>query len=82
LLGGVDSLLTDVTTLIKAPARFSKLSTYQERLDIFNALNSIKNYIDNPYYSDLHPCLDKLKQAIRPFVTSVNKLSTPSNNPS
>ncbi|CAC9540939.1 hypothetical protein [uncultured Gammaproteobacteria bacterium] len=48
LLDGVDSLLTDVTTLIKAPARFSKLSTYQERLDIFNALNSIKNYIDNP----------------------------------
>ena len=67
LLDGVDSLLTDVTTLIKAPARFSKLSTYQERLDIFNALNSIKNYIDNPYYSDLHPCLDELKQAIRPF---------------
>ncbi|CAC9513878.1 hypothetical protein [uncultured Gammaproteobacteria bacterium] len=65
LLGGVDSLLTDVTTLIKAPVQFLKLSTHQERLYIFDALNNIQNYIDTPY--DLYRFLDKLKQAIRPF---------------
>ncbi|VVH58526.1 hypothetical protein BAZOLSSOX_1277 [uncultured Gammaproteobacteria bacterium] len=71
LLDGVDSLLTDVTTLIKAPVRFLKLSTYEERREIFDTLNGIQIYLDdiqiynNP--RDLHQYLDKLKQAIRPF---------------
>ncbi|CAC9519331.1 hypothetical protein [uncultured Gammaproteobacteria bacterium] len=65
LLGGVDSLLTDVTTLIKAPVQFLKLSTHQERLYIFDALNNIQIYLDdiqiynNP--RDLHQYLDKLR---------------------
>ena len=72
LLDGVDSLLTDVTTLIKAPVQFLKLSTYKERQNILDTLNGIQIYINNPRVyidnpRDLHQYLDKLKQAIRPF---------------
>jgi hypothetical protein len=34
LLEGINSLLTDIATLIKAPVQFSKLSTYNERIEI------------------------------------------------
>ncbi|SMN00798.1 hypothetical protein SPONL_1558 [uncultured Candidatus Thioglobus sp.] len=71
LLGGVDSLLTDITTLIKAPIQFLKLSTYQEREDIFVALNDIQDYLSDPEY--LWNYLDKLKQAIRPFYIHYTK---------
>ncbi len=72
LLDGVDSLLTDVATLIKAPVQFLKLSTYTERQNILDTLNGIQIYINNPRVyidnpRDLHQYLDKLKQAIRPF---------------
>ncbi|MBA5248751.1 MAG: hypothetical protein FE834_04345 [Gammaproteobacteria bacterium] len=67
LLGGIDSLLTDITSLIKAPIQFLKLSTYQERQNILNALNNIQSqiYITDP--NNLWRFLDELKQAIRPF---------------
>lgn len=65
LLGGVDNLLTDITSLIKSPTQFLKLSTYQERQNILNALNNIQSYITDP--NNLWSLLDELKQAIRPF---------------
>ncbi len=65
LLGGVDNLLIDITTLIKVPTQFLKLSTYQERQNILSALNNIQNSIADP--GNLCVYLDELKQAIRPF---------------
>lgn len=65
LLGGVDSLLTDITSLIKAPKQFVKLSIYQERQNIVKALTNVQKHIADPH--NLWSSLDELKQAIRPF---------------
>ena len=65
LLEGINSLLTDIATLIKAPVQFSKLSTYNERIEIVNGLSDIESCIDSPY--SLGTLLDQLKQSIRPF---------------
>ncbi len=65
LLGGLDCLLTDVTTLTKAPNQFLKISTYQERQNIVNSLRDIKTYLNSP--TQLYQYLDYLKIAIRPF---------------
>jgi hypothetical protein len=65
LLGGIDCLLTDITSLTKAPNQFLKLSTYQERQAILNGLKNIETYLPTP--SRLWQYLDNLKQAVRPF---------------
>lgn len=65
LLAGLDCLLTDVTSLTKAPNQFLKLSTYQERQQILNALKNCESYINSPQY--LWTYLDNLKIALRPF---------------
>lgn len=65
LLGGVDCLLTDITTLTKAPNQFLKISTYPERASIINCLRNIQTYLNSPQQLWQH--LDNLKIAIRPF---------------
>jgi hypothetical protein len=65
LLGGLDCLLTDITTITKAPSQFLKISTFQERQAIVNSLRDIKTYINSP--SQLWQYLDNLKKAVRPF---------------
>lgn len=65
LLGGVDCLLTDITTLTKAPNQFLKLSTYTERQSILTALRNLESYLESP--NQLWQYLDNLKQAVRPF---------------
>lgn len=65
LLGGLDCLLTDITSLTKAPNQFLKLSTYQERQNILNALRNVQSYINSP--NQFWQYLDNLKIAIRPF---------------
>jgi hypothetical protein len=49
LLEGINSLLTDIATLIKAPVQFSKLSTYGERKEILDILRKIECRINHPY---------------------------------
>ncbi|BAX80089.1 hypothetical protein [Labilibaculum antarcticum] len=65
LLGGLDCLLTDLTTLTKAPNQFLKLSTYQERQNILSSLKNVQSYINSP--TQFWQYLDNLKVAIRPF---------------
>ncbi|PKH51401.1 hypothetical protein CXF68_12235 [Tenacibaculum sp. Bg11-29] len=65
LLGGLDFLLTDITTLTKAPNQFLKLSTYDERQAILTGLKNTESYLESP--NQLWRQLDNLKQAIRPF---------------
>jgi len=65
LLGGLDCLLTDLTSLTKAPNQFLKLSTYKERQNIVNALTNVQSYINSP--AQFWQYLDNLKVAIRPF---------------
>lgn len=65
LLGGLDCLLTDLTSLTKAPNQFLKLSTYQERQNILDALRNVQSYMNSPNH--FWQYLDNLKVAIRPF---------------
>lgn len=65
LLGGIDCLLTDITSLTKAPTQFLKISTYTERQAIITSLKNIDAYINSP--DSLLQFLDSLKQAVRPF---------------
>lgn len=65
LLAGVDCLLTDITSLTKAPHQFLKISTYTERQSILNGLRNIETYLNAP--QQLWQFLDNLKLAIRPY---------------
>jgi len=65
LLAGLDCLLTDITSLTKAPNQFLKLSTYQERQQIINSLKNCESFINSP--QNLWSHLDNLKKALRPF---------------
>lgn len=65
LLGGIDSLLTDITTLTKTPKQFLKISTHEERIVINNCLTNVNLYMQEP--DSLLIYLEELKQAIRPF---------------
>jgi hypothetical protein len=48
IVGGIDSLLTDISTLTKAPNKFLALSTYDERQSIHNCLIMINTYFESP----------------------------------
>ena len=48
LVGGIEALLTDLSTLTKAPRKFVKLSTSLERTNIVNFLTEIEIYFDSP----------------------------------
>jgi hypothetical protein len=48
LVGGIKALLTDLSTLTKAPRKFVKLSTSLERTNIVNFLTEIEIYFDSP----------------------------------
>lgn len=65
LLAGLDCLLTDITSLTKSPNQFLKLSTFQERQNIYNSLKNIQSYLNSPNH--LWQYLDNLKIAVRPF---------------
>ena len=41
LISTIESLLTDISTLTKYPSRFVKISTYNERDDIYKYLHRI-----------------------------------------
>jgi hypothetical protein len=53
LKGMLDNLLADLSTLSKAPEKFTKISTYAERCNIVRYLTIIDTYFENPnYYID------------------------------
>lgn len=65
LLGGIEALLTDITTLLRSPIRFIKISTYSERSGLISSLTNIKLYLDSP--SNLYAQVDQLKLLLRPY---------------
>ena len=65
ILGGLEALLTDISSLTKAPARFVKLSTYNERSAIQTHLQNIVNHFHSPAH--VVGYLDGLKTLIRSF---------------
>lgn len=48
LIGGIESLLTDLSTLTKAPRKFIKISISTERTNIVNYLTRIETYLESP----------------------------------
>jgi hypothetical protein len=48
LVGGIEALLTDISTLTQYPSKFVKVSTYTERKNIRTYLNTINTYIESP----------------------------------
>lgn len=65
LIGGVESLLTDLSTLTQHKNKFLKLSTYQERVDIHTDLTNILNSINSP--TQLYNYVDNLKKKLRSY---------------
>ena len=65
LIGGIESLLTDLSTLTQHKNKFIKLSTYQERVDIHSDLTYILNYVDSP--TQLYKYIDNLKIKLRSY---------------
>src|SRR5690625_2779766 len=65
MIGGLESLLTDVSTLTKYERRFIKLSTYNDRAKILNGLNQIYSNLNNQ--NNLYQFIDNLKTQLRHF---------------
>lgn len=65
LIGGIESLLTDLSTLTQHKNKFLKLSTYQERVDINTDLTHILNSINSP--TQLYGYVDNLKKKLRSY---------------
>ncbi|CAC9538160.1 hypothetical protein [uncultured Gammaproteobacteria bacterium] len=61
----LDEILTDITTLTKRPKQFLKLSDYQERNNIYNQLNDMHDYLEDP--NNVASLLDSLKILVRQF---------------
>lgn len=65
IIGGLDTLLIDITTLTKASNRFIAISTYTERNNIYSYLNTINSYFETP--SNYISYFEELKILIRNF---------------
>lgn len=65
LVGGIEALLTDLSTLTKAPKKFVKLSTSSERTTIVSHLNRIETYFDSP--PNYLPQFEGLKTLLRGY---------------
>jgi hypothetical protein len=65
IVGGLDTLLIDISTLTKAPNRFVAISTYTERNNIFSYLNTINTYFESP--NNYIPHFEELKILTRNF---------------
>jgi len=65
LIGGIEALLTDISTLTKAPKKFIKISTHSERNNIITYLTEIDSYLESPedYLSEF----ESLKVLLRSF---------------
>lgn len=65
LVGGIESLLTDISSLTKAPRKFIKISTSSERTNIKNYLTKIETYFESP--QNYLPQFDALKILLRSY---------------
>lgn len=65
LIGGIEALLTDISTLTRYPSKFAKISTYQERTSIHSYLNTIESYLESPI--NYLPQFELLKVSLRNY---------------
>src|SRR5699024_3340742 len=65
MIGGIESILTDVSTLTQYESRFIKLSTFNDRRNIYNYLNNINSHLNNP--NNLYQYIDNIKKELRNY---------------
>lgn len=65
LIGGIESILTDLSTLTKAPRKFVKISTGTERSQIVNHLTKLETYLESP--QSFIPQFEALKILLRSY---------------
>ena len=65
LIGGVESLLTDLSTLTQYENKFIKLSNYSERKQIADNLINILSYLESP--TNLYNYIENLKIILRTY---------------
>lgn len=65
LIGGVESLLTDLSTLTQYENKFIKLSNYGERKQIADNLINILSYLESP--TNLYNYIENLKIILRTY---------------
>lgn len=63
IIGGLENILIDLTTLTKAPNKFLAVSTYEERNNIYSYLHHINTYFETP--NNFIPQFESLKVLIR-----------------
>ncbi|MDC9721919.1 MAG: hypothetical protein PSN34_03995 [Urechidicola sp.] len=67
LIASVESILIDITTLTKSPAKFIQKSNYQERNNLITHVRNIDAYIRNTDLSSLSSELENTKPLLRNF---------------
>lgn len=65
LIGGIEALLTDISTLTRYPSVFVKTSTYSERNSIYTYLTQIETYLESP--ANYIPQFEALKILLRSY---------------
>ena len=65
LIEGVESLLTDLSTLTQYENKFIKLSNYSERKQIADNLINILSYLESP--TNLYSYIENLKIILRTY---------------
>lgn len=65
MIGGIESLLTDISTLTQYKNKFIKLSSYSERKNISTDLKNVLAHLNNP--NNLWSHVESLKKRLRAF---------------
>lgn len=64
---GMRALLNDIRGLVRAPKKFVRISTYEERQQILHLLQRIQQRMINQEFDNAASSMDKLKVAIRTY---------------
>lgn len=73
LLGGIKNIITDLTYLVKNPATFIRLSTYEDRQSIHQYLSFLSKDTNHCDPSAIASRLDSLKKILRPYNLRTDK---------
>lgn len=73
LLGGIQNIITDLTSLVENPEYFIRLSTYEDRQSIHQYLSYLSKDANDCYSSNVASQLDTLKKILRPYNLRTDK---------
>ncbi|RKV77605.1 MAG: hypothetical protein D8H91_10455 [Alloprevotella sp.] len=73
LLGGIQNIITDLTSLVENPATFIRLSTYEDRQNIHQYLSHLSQETNRCDLSTIALRLDHLKKILHPYNLRTDK---------